>query len=318
MNDFILPDSLAAVATLSLKDVNQDACAVINSQGRTARGVVICDGIGSHAGAEFAAKFAASSIAEQIEWIPLEMLAALDAQAMQGIYYHTCKEMGEKSESDPAVRAALTPGASPGCTALCAVELPRSILLAYCGNGAILHLRANFNDFPECALLPWSAIDMVNPHSHPVNGKNLLYKFLSAKASTMEAEPTVLMLSKDEKATGDIVAVVSDGIRSYDQAKTAISDDKEVWVHADGTLPMLYSSLNEFFRADEITQAALERVLVSYLAAVMNKGLMSDDCSIGVLITGKAIEYQRKRKVNHAQEACDENDHPSVLAEHGA
>jgi hypothetical protein len=37
-----------------------------------------------------------------------------------------------------------------------------------------------------------------------------------------------------------------------------------------------------------------------------------------VLITRKAVEYQRKRFANHQKEAEHEIDHHSVFAEHGA
>jgi hypothetical protein len=313
----IPPDSLAAVATLSLKETNQDACVVVASRTTPALGVTVCDGIGSHPGAEFASTFAAESIASQLEQMPRERIAALNAQTMTEVYFNACKAIGDKSSTDPMARVVLPPGASPGSTALCALELQHSILLAYSGNGAILHLRSNFNDFPESALLPWSAVNLLNPHSQPVHGKNLLYKFLSATAILAEAEPSVLLLGKDQTVMGDIVAVVSDGICSYDQA-TIGQNELGVWIHAESTLLMLYRHLDEFFCANDFTSTALTRTLEAYLAAVKNSGQMSDDCSIGVLVTGKAVEYQRKRTANRALETGHENDYPPVFAKHGA
>jgi serine/threonine protein phosphatase PrpC len=317
MIDSVQPESLAAVATLSLKQTNQDACAVIVSRTTPALGVVVCDGIGSHSGAEFASRFVVQSIVRQLEEMPSEMIAALDARGMTQVYCNACKTVADRSYTDPIASAALPPGASPGSTALCALELQRSILIAYCGNGAILHLRSNFNEFPKSALLPWSAVNILNPHSQPVRGKNQLYKFLSASATLAEAEPSVLVLSKDDLVMGDIVAVVSDGIWSYDQT-TIGQNDLGVWIHADTALPMLYEHLDQFFCGAEITAAALTRSLESYLETVKNSGQMSDDCTIGVLITGKALVYQRKRTQNLAKEACDENDHSPLLAEYRA
>jgi hypothetical protein len=122
-------------------------------------------------------------------------------------------------------------------------------------------------------------------------------------------------LSKDQLLMGDIIAVVSDGIWSYDQA-TIGHNDVGVWIHADSTLPLLYQHLSGFFQRDEFSVPALTRTLESYLDAVKECGLMTDDCTIGVLITGKAIEYQRMRLANHKQETQHEIDNSSVLAEH--
>jgi serine/threonine protein phosphatase PrpC len=317
MNYSMLTTSLVAVATLSSKETNQDACAVIESKTTPAMGVVVCDGIGSHLGAEFASSFAVESIANQLEEMPSDLVAVLDSRLMTDVYHNACTAIADKSAADAIARAVLVAGAAPGTTALCALELQHSIMLAYCGNGAILHLRSNFNEFPESALLPWSAVNILNPHSQPVRGKNPLYKFLSALASPSEVVPSVVMLSKDQLLMGDIIAVVSDGIWSYDQA-TIGQNDAGVWIHADTTLPLLYQHLSGFFLHGEFSSTALTRTLESYLNAVKERGLMTDDCTIGVLITGKAIEYQHTRLANHKQETQHEIDQSSVLAEHRA
>jgi serine/threonine protein phosphatase PrpC len=243
MKDSTLPESLVAIATLSPKRVNQDACAVVKNCTSPTLGVVVCDGIGSHQGAEYASAITAASIAEQLDQLPSEEITAIDALAMTRIYRNACTTIADRGARHEAAGSSPLTESSPGTTALCALELEHSIVLAYCGNGAILHLRENFNEFPESALLPWSAINLLNPHSQPVKGKNQLFKFLSATAGPDEATPSVIVLSKDEQLMGDIVAVVTDGIWSYDQAVIG-QNEMGVWIHAESTLPLLYRHLN--------------------------------------------------------------------------
>jgi serine/threonine protein phosphatase PrpC len=313
MKDGKLPESLVAIATLSPKCVNQDACAVVKSCTSPTLGVVVCDGIGSHLGAEYASAYAADSIAQELNQLPFEAIAALDASAMTRIYKNACITIAERSVQHETNGAPALAEFPPGTTALTALELQHSIVLAYTGNGSIWHVRANFNEFPEAALLPWSAINLLNPHSQPVKGKNQLFRFLSATAGPDEATPSVIMLSKDEQLMGDIIAVVTDGIWSYDQAVIG-QNEMGVWIHAESTLPLLYRHLNEFFRRGNISESALQAALNVYLDAVRASGKMADDITIGLLITGRAVAYQRSMNARVTSEDEHEITYPSVVA----
>ena len=252
------------------------------------------------------------SIAEQLNKLPFEEIVSLDLHRMKQIYCNACGAIAEYApeRTDPASSQVGEP--SPGTTALCAIELQHCILIAYCGNGAILHVRPNFNEFPETSLLPWSAINILNPHSHPVRGKNVLYKYVSATAEIDEAEPTVLVLSKDDALMGDIIVVVTDGIWSYDQASIG-ENEMGIWMHVESTLPLLYRHLDSFFHREYSTARVLKGELEAYLDAVRASGKMTDDCTIGVLVTGRAVAYQRNRLAKKAQEQEHEIDHHSVV-----
>src|SRR5262249_2604018 len=137
-----------------------------------------------------------------------------------------------------------------GTTVLCAFETPRSIMLAYLGNGAIFHIRGNFNTFPASQLLPWAAINYLNPHSLSQNGKNVLYKLLSPRGRDGEIIPTVLTLGKDQDVFGDIVLVCSDGIHSYDQTAIGTDDEGRLWISGDETVRLFFESLKLFFEQE--------------------------------------------------------------------
>jgi two-component sensor histidine kinase len=61
-----------------------------------------------------------------------------------------------------------------GTTVLCAVETIDHIVVGYLGNGAIIHIRGNFTTFPPSQLLPWTAINYLNPHTISQGGKNTM------------------------------------------------------------------------------------------------------------------------------------------------
>jgi PPM family protein phosphatase len=283
--------SLLAVATATNKKLNQDACAVVRHEAYALDGIVVADGVGSHYGAELASTTCVASIRETLE-------SASDIE----INLHCA--FSRAREALAAAIAAQTNELPPeldwnnafGTTLLCAFESLHSIRLAYVGNGAIFHIRGNFNIFPENHLVPWTALNYLNPHTLPKNGKNVLYKILSPRGSMPEATPTVLTLTKDEHLFGDIILVCSDGIYSYDQAAIGTDADGRVWISAEESIRLFFTHLKKFFEADIYTDAALTSALGGYLDDIRSKQLMTDDCSIGLLITPAALRYQASLK----------------------
>jgi serine/threonine protein phosphatase PrpC len=290
------PKSLIAVATRSLKAVNQDACSSVENQSTNVRAVIVADGIGSDEGAENTSAEIVRCIARQIGDAPARSSAASeDLPVMRNMFLKTrerlvqVREMGMLNDGDSG-GACL----SGGSTALCVIEHQDRIVVAYCGNGAVLQIRADFNDFPSHSVLPWSTVDVLNPHSEYVQGKNLLCRFLSADASVEQATPSVLTISKDLCGPGDIFVACTDGISSRDQCLVG-KNDMGIWTRTDAAVPLLYRYLDAFFQNGLMTLDALETTLRSYLEEFEALGAMEDDCALGVLITSRALTYQAER-----------------------
>jgi serine/threonine protein phosphatase PrpC len=309
------PKSLIAVATRSLKAVNQDACCAVENQSTDVRAVIIADGIGSDEGAENTSAEIVRHIARQIDDAALRSTApSEDLRIMREMFLKArerlrqVREMGTVTNGDSG-----TTCLSGGSTALCVIEYRDRIVIAYCGNGAVLQIRADFNDFPNHSVLPWSTVDVLNPHSEYVKGKNLLCRFLSADATVEQATPSVLTISKDLCGPGDIFVACTDGISSRDQCLVG-KNDMGIWTRTDAAVPLLYRYLDAFFQNGSMTPDALETTLRSYLEEFEALGAMEDDCTLGVLITSRAVTYQAERAKTLGRRVPDEDDRVAVIS----
>jgi len=104
--------------------------------------------------------------------------------------------------------------------------------------------------------------------------------------------PTVLSLQKDNELFGDIVVVCSDGICSYDHTPIGRDGDGRIWIGSDETLELLFDVLKAFFSREQWTSDALREALSAYLLTLRENNLVTDDCTLGVLITEQALAYQ--------------------------
>lgn len=287
--------SLIAVAKRSLKAVNQDACCAVENLSNDVRAVIVADGIGSDEGAENTSAEIVRHIARQIDDSAPRSADASDDLAIRDVFLKTRERLAQiRAMSMVTNGDSGGPCLSGGSTALCVIEHHDRIVVAYCGNGAVLQIRADFNDFPIHSVLPWSTVDVLNPHSQYVRGKNLLCRFLSADATVEQATPSVLTISTDLEGPGDIFVACTDGISSRDQSLVG-RNDMGIWTRTDAAIPLLYRYLDAFFRNGSMTFDALETTLRNYLEELEAVGAMEDDCALGVLITSRAVTYQAKR-----------------------
>jgi serine/threonine protein phosphatase PrpC len=281
--------SILAVATTSNKDKNEDSCASVRNEDIPLAALIIADGIGSHFAADQASRVVTESARQTLVRLgpesPIDVECVFEA-AYQGLQQHVVN----KAEEIPA---AVDWANAFGTTLLCAVETPAHLLLGYVGNGALVHIRGNFNTFPDSQLLPWSAINYLNPHSFSRNGKNVLYKLLTPRAQSPVVNPTVLSLKKDNELYGDIIVACSDGICSYDQTPIGRDGSGRIWIGSDETLELLFETLKGFFAQEHWTQESLEESLNTYLGTLREKNLITDDCTLGVLISEQALCYQQ-------------------------
>lgn len=280
--------SLIAAATLSHKTINQDAYAIARNTRIPLAGVIVADGLGSHYGSEIGSRLAAAGLKDSIEEVActceVDMIGAFEAARERLVSYVDCHV--EDFPSDLDRRNAF------GTTLLSAVETPNEIAIGYLGNGGIFHIRGNFNAFPISQLLPWTAVNYLNPHSLPQGGKNLLYKLLSVYSQGAEVMPSVLTIRKDIELFGDILLVCSDGIYSYDQTPMGRDDQQHVWISGEDTMVLFFEALKSFFEKRTHTDEALQLALEEYLRQLESKGLVTDDCTLGVLVTDRALRYQ--------------------------
>jgi serine/threonine protein phosphatase PrpC len=295
---------LIAVATRSRKAVNQDAAAVACHPDLPLAGVVVADGLGSHFGADEAARIAVTTVTESIESAhdtTSQWLLSAFAAARLEIERLVC----DRSETLPAE---LNLAEAFGTTLLCGMDMPDRLMVGYVGNGAIIHLRGDFLAFPPTQLLPWNAVNYLNPHSRMVRGTNVLYKWLGPQTTAAQSSPTVLEIAKDDSFVGDLLLVCSDGISSLDQTPIGLDADKRMWIRADRSVAMLYAHLKEFIAHEALTSDALHVCLEHYLLDLDAAHLVGDDCTIGVVVTAAAVKGFESRR--SAAEALANEDHP--------
>lgn len=178
-----------------------------------------------------------------------------------------------------------------GTTAITVIESQQKISIAYTGNGAIWHIRGNFNDFPDSYLFPWNAINYLNPHTIPEQGKEALYRLISNSVDFSECIPTVIKIDKDI-FVGDIFMICTDGIYSEDQLKIG-KNEKGVWVRYEPAMLKFFDYLKHFFKNNQYyNKESVEQTLIQYLEDI--KPILDDDATIGVLITAEALNYQNR------------------------
>jgi serine/threonine protein phosphatase PrpC len=287
------PGPLVAVATRSHKAVNQDAAVIIGHTRLPLTGVAVADGLGSHYGAGTAARAAAAAAAATLEsLVTIEhvCLPAVFADARQAIE----AAVGWGGEPLPG---GLNLAAAFGTTLLCGLDLPDRLVAAYVGNGAIIHLRGDFSEFPPTQLMPWNACNYLNPHSRMGRGTNVLYKWLGPQTTMTQSSPTVIEIRKDDLLFGDLLLVCSDGISSLDQTPIGLDGDQRMWIQADRSLAMLYDHLKQFVGNEPLTSEALTVCLERYLDDLDARQLIGDDCTVGAIVSAAAVQrYESRRR----------------------
>lgn len=179
-----------------------------------------------------------------------------------------------------------------GTTAISIFETKDKIKIAYTGNGAIFHIRANFNEFPDSYLFPWNAINLLNPHTIPEKGKEALYKLISNSNDFDESIPSIIEIEKD-KSMGEIIMICTDGVFSPDQVKAG-KNDKGIWVKYENSISEFFKHITHYFKTvqDYNTENLLD-ILKIYLSEIKNT--LDDDATLAVLITNEALNYQKNK-----------------------
>ncbi len=278
----------SAFATASLKPTNQDAGLLINNTEKNISGIVLADGLGSFFKAEEASRIVCESINCQIQELKDKNIN------FESLFQTSEKDLIVAVEQNQQWASQnFDINQAFGTTLICALEFEKEIRTAYLGNGAIIHLRGNYNDFPKSILLPWNALNYLNPHTVSLNGKEAMYKLISYQG--LQYTPTELTFSKDLDKYGDIVMICTDGVYSSDQLSVGKSSDGKHWISGEESMKLFYKCLDDYFNQSKLTQQHLSNFLANYLEQLKQDNLMEDDCTIGLIITKQALQYQKKR-----------------------
>jgi PPM family protein phosphatase len=300
--------SIAAVQSISLKIANQDSCKCILIHEPDTFAIMVADGIGSFPGSEKASSFVcvkasdliAGIVDGNLTWRQLFLKIQNDLNKQYEKELPEAKpaileKKLEESNETTAKHTVSTEISKIGTTFIAAFETEDTFKIAYAGNGAVFHLRANFNQFPpEVIHIPWSSMNYLNPHSNFVDGSEVLYKFIATDSNPADCVPTELIISKDNEFYGDILMICTDGIASNDQAIYATSNDPSgiaYWVKKEKTMDIFYKYLQEFITSKEVNAETLEKVLKNLLCEYQLQNLLEDDSTIGLIITDKALKY---------------------------
>ncbi len=272
----------------SKKKINQDYCLKLRNDGANFNAIIVADGMGSSYNSHEASKFVVQKMHDYL--MRLSDILDLDFKSIfTKISIELNARVGKETENE-------IPDNSYGTTLICTVENKEKIITAYLGNGGILHVKGNFTDFhPDIYHLPWCLVNYLNPHTVTENGKEALFRYFSYKGSKQQIEPTIVEFSKDLNEYGDIVVICTDGIFSNDQLMVG-RDNEQIWIEGRKSVALLLSILQEFFNKETIGDSAeLEYTLEGYLKKLEeSEGEMTDDCSLGVIITEQVFIHQKK------------------------
>lgn len=283
MNNDTYDNSIIATATNTNKSENQDGKRELSSTEFQA--IFIADGLGSYKYAKLSSDrvvdffLNAANTAEKITDLNLTKLFQDAKEKLIEVANETIPEEEKKEEN------------LFGTTAISMIELEDKIKIAYVGNGAIWHIRGNFNVFPTSYLFPWNAVNLLNPHTIPEDGKEALYRLISNNNDFKECIPSIIEIEKDNEY-GDIFMICTDGVYSEDQLKSG-KNDKGIWVKYETSMLKFFEHLNHFFKTNPAyLRESLEQILHQYLEEL--KPTLDDDATIGILITAKTLNYQNE------------------------
>ena len=284
MKNNIYEKSLIATATITNKSENQDCKGEYESNDFNA--LFIADGLGSYKYAKLSSErvidFFVNETKNHQEKILDLKFSEVYKQAKQKLIDFANELTTEEEKHEENLF---------GTTLISVLETENKIKISYTGNGAIWHIRGNFNEFPASYLFPWSAVNILNPHTIPENGKEALFRLISNNDDFSECIPSVIELEKDNEY-GDIIMICTDGIYSGDQLKAG-KNDKGTWVKYEPSMLKFFEYVSHYFKSNALyNKESIEQILKQYLEEI--KPILDDDATIGIIIPKKTLNYQNE------------------------
>ncbi len=280
-------NSLIAVATNTNKSENQDSGGEF--KGVNFNSIFIADGLGSFVHPRIASEQVIEFFKAKASSLKVEdgkrfkpNFLTVFKEAKERLIEYAKQNIKEEEKQLPNLL---------GTTAIIVFETEEKLFIAYTGNGAVWHIRGNFNEFPDAYQFPWNVVNFLNPHTIPEGGKEALYKLISDSPDFNECIPSVIEIEKD-KILGDVIMICTDGIYSADQVKAG-KNEKGVWVKYEPSMLTFFKTLNNYFKVNYYNLDMLKVLLKIYLEEI--KPSLDDDATIGVLITKEVLNYQKKK-----------------------
>lgn len=289
-------NSKIEVKTISKKQINQDYCSTFFNKNLQVKGIIVADGLGSHYKSEIGSEICTNSLKKQLEEFDTTTPNFIE------IFQNVLTELKEYGNNLNEISSFEDKSKVFGTTLICLVEYTDRVIFAYVGNGSIWHIRGNYSHFSEQRYLPWSSINLLNPHTNEENGKEALYKYFSFESTNEEIEPTVIEILKDNKFFGDIFIVSTDGLYSNDQISIAKDREGGLWIEGDLKMEKLYKKIKSSILnidSENLEINVLSIQLESFLNEVKENKLLDDDLTLGVLITDQVYKYHDMKNENN-------------------
>lgn len=269
--------SILASASTTTKSENQDAHGTLTGKPSA---LFIADGIGSFRHA----REAAQKVIERFTAFVQGCEAPSTNENIRAMFKDASESLVSLAKVD--LLDATEESNRYGTTAIALFDVEEEIVLAYVGNGAAWHIRPNFKSFKGQP--PWSAVNMLNPHTVQELGKEALERYLSDEPDSKKYEPSIIRIVKDHHQ-GDIVMVCTDGIHSADQQRMGrVPNDPVLWIRHNDRMSTFYEEIAALLGSDEtMSQDRLRRAAERFLERVRSS--LDDDATIGVLITPEAF-----------------------------
>ncbi len=262
--------------TATLKVVNEDAIDQMENNTLQFKGVILADGIGSHYKADEGAAFCVQSLKRMLEKCnhTSELNFKELFKAVQSELQQTFSDQVPEGHSKTQAY---------GTTLMCVLEFEEKYVVAYIGNGSLWHIRGNFAHFSPQRYFPWSALNLLNPHTVDEGGKEVLYKFMALEVSAEQIVPSVLEISKDNSLYGELILCSTDGLYSNDHNPVAKDREGNLWIAGDRKLNALLQLLKERDFA-HLDRELMNQALTDYLEMVKEQKLMDDDLTFGLVV----------------------------------
>lgn len=233
-------------------------------------GVIIADGVGSYSRAKEASKRATEMLKEKI----LSLDESHIEENLYQIFSDIEEDLNQLGEDNNCIDCYAT-------TLLLAVKLKTKIIIAYLGNGAILHIRNSMSKSKMNQLLSWGISNYLIPHTvKNRDGKESLYRFLSSnrkESSPEKITPTVLTINREY--SGDVFLLCTDGFYSNDQMTIGkINKTGETLSVYDKKYIDVLNIIDDFYSNGCLLRVELEK----YLGDIREK--LDDDTTIGILV----------------------------------
>jgi serine/threonine protein phosphatase PrpC len=270
MKDLQLEDKNNLLFSFSLTPKAKNEDFHITFKNSSFSGVIVADGVGSYSRAREASKRATELLKEKI----LSHNENSIEKSLYQIFNDIEEDLNQLGEDNECIDCYAT-------TLLLVIKLKTKIVIAYLGNGAILHIRNSMSKSKMNQLLSWGITNYLIPHTvKNRDGKESLYRFLSSnreESSSEKITPTVLTINREYN--GDIFLLCTDGFYSNDQITIGkINKTGETLSVYDKKYIDVLNIIEDFYKNNSLLQTELEQ----YLEEIREK--LDDDTTIGILI----------------------------------